>query len=212
MIIHKEKKQNKRLGGWQFWVDLYDSYVIKTPKTRSEIKEEVEKFLRWKNKMEELDERTNKMISNIKKATKIIKKSKIPKKYLAGLEFIESGKIKQKRVIPLDKYLEKLNKKERLRLIDKIMKFLLEMWKYGMHEYTYKFFSNLGLDKGRIVFIDPFEITSNKKKVLEQIKKQKWAKPEKYKKHLSDKEITYLINKLNKTFTKENIKKYWKAK
>jgi len=205
-------QQNKRLGGWQFWVDLYDNHVIKTPKSREEIKEEVEKFLRWKNKLEELDERTDKMIFDIKNATKIIKKSKIPKKYLADLEFLENGKIKQKKVRPLDEVLKKLNKKHRLGLIDKIIKFLLEMWKYGIHEYTYKVFSNLGLEKERIVFIDPFEITSNKNKVLKQIKKQKWAKPEKYQKHLSNAEIDYLMEKLKNTLTEENLNKYWKTK
>ena len=205
-------QQNKRLGGWQFWVDLYDDYVIKTPKSREEIQEEVEKFLRWKNKLEELDERTDKMIFDIKNATRIIKKSKIPKRYLADLEFLEGGKIKQKKVKPLDEVLKKLNKKERLKLIDKIVKFLLEMWRYGIHEYTYKVFSNLGLEKERIVFIDPFEITSNKNKVLKQIKKQKWVKPEKYQKHLSNNETDYLMKKLNKTFTEENLNKFWKTK
>ncbi|MAG39351.1 hypothetical protein CMI41_00065 [Candidatus Pacearchaeota archaeon] len=204
--------ENKRLGGWQFWVDLYDDYVIKTPKNRNEIKEEVEKFLRWKNKLDELNERTDKMIFDIKNATKIIKKSKIPKRYLANIEFLEDGKIKQKRVKSLDGVLKKLSKKQRLELIDKIAKFLLEMWKYGIHEYTYKVFSNLGLKKERIVFIDPFEITSNKNKVLKQIKKQKWAKPEKYQKHLSDNEIDYLMTKLKKTFTQKNLNKYWKTK
>ena len=105
-----------------------------------------------------------------------------------------------------------MNKKERLKLIDKIAKFLLEIWKYGIHENTYKFFSNLGLEKERIVFIDPFEITSKKNKVLKQIKKQKWAKSEKYQKHLSNEEIDYLMKKLNKAFTKENLNKFWKTK
>jgi hypothetical protein len=204
--------ENKRLGGWQFWVDLQEDYVIKTPRNRDEIKEKVEKFLRWKNKLEELDERTDKMILDVKNATKIIKKSKIPKKYLADLKFLENGKIKQKRVKPLDEVLKDLDKNGKLKLIDKIMKFLLEIWKYGIHENTYKFFSNLGLDKGKIVFIDPFEITSNKNKVLKQIKKQKWAKPEKYQKYLSGDEIDYLMKKLNKTFTEENLSKYWKTR
>jgi hypothetical protein len=205
-------KPKKRLGGWQCWVDVYDSYVIKTPKSRDEIREEVEKYLRWKNKLEELEERTDKMISDMEKAKRIITKSKVPTSYLADLEFIEGGKIKQKKVIPLDLALKKLNKKERLALIDKIAKFLLKMWEYGIHEYTYKFFSNLGLDNQKIVFIDPFEITSSKASVLKQIKKQKWKKPEKFKKHLSDKEVEYLFGKLNKTFTEENLKRYWKKR
>ncbi len=205
-------EQNKRLGGWQCWVELYNSYVIKTPKSREEIKQEVEKFLRWKNKLEELEERTDKMIFDIKNSSKIIKKSKIPKKLLANLEFIGNDKIKQKKVLPLDQALKNLKEKERFELINKIMKFLLKLWTYGIHEKTFKLFSNLGIDKGKIVLIDVFEITSNKEKVLKQLKKRSWAKPDNYKKHLSNKKVDHLIKKLDKTFTKRNLEKHWKTK
>lgn len=205
-------EQNKRLGGWQCWVELYNSYVIKTPKSREEIKQEVEKFLRWKNKLEELEERTDKMIFDIKNSSKIIKKSKIPKKLLANLEFIGNDKIKQKKVLSLDQALKNLKEKERFELINKIMKFLLKLWTYGIHEKTFKLFSNLGIDKGKIVLIDVFEITSNKEKVLKQLKKRSWAKPDNYKKHLSNKKVDHLIKKLDKTFTKRNLEKHWKTK
>jgi|ETNmetMinimDraft_26_1059896.scaffolds.fasta_scaffold113057_2 hypothetical protein len=205
-------EQNKRLGGWQCWVELYNSYVIKTPKSREEIKQEVEKFLRWKNKLEELEERTDKMIFDIKNSSKIIKKSKIPKKLLANLEFIGNDKIKQKKVLPLDQALKNLKEKERFELINKIMKFLLKLWTYGIHEKTFKLFSNLGIDEGKIVLIDVFEITSNKEKVLKQLKKRSWAKPDNYKKHLSNKKVDHLIKKLDKTFTKRNLEKHWKTK
>ena len=203
---------DKGLGGWQCWVDLYDSYVIKTPKSRDEIKAEVEKFLRWKNKLEELDEITDKMISDIKNSTKVIRKSKIPKECLANLEFIENGKVRQKKVIPLDEYLKRLNQKERLKLIDKIMKFLLKLWSYGIHEKTFKLFSNLGIDKDKIMLIDFFEITSDKNKVLKQLKKRSWQKKDNYKKYLSQKDMNYLIEKLNETLTRENLDNHWKIK
>ncbi|MCK4552680.1 hypothetical protein KAT80_00560 [Candidatus Pacearchaeota archaeon] len=205
-------EQKKRLGGWQCWVDLHNSYVIKTPKNRAEIKQEVEKFLTWKNKLEELDERTDKMIFDINNSTKIVKKSKIPKQLLANLEFIGHGKIKQKKVLVLEEALQNLKEVEKLKLIDKITKFLLELWKYGIHEKTFKFFSNLGIDKNKVILIDVFELTSNKKKVLKQIKKRQWAKTKRFKKHLPPKLIDHLIKKLDKTLTEKNLEKYWKTK
>ena len=205
-------EQNKRLGGWQCWVDLYKDYVIKTPKNRGEIKEKIEEFLKWENKLEELDKRTNKMISDIKDSTRIIKKSKISRKYLANLEFLENGKVRQKKVIPLDEFLIRLKEKERLILIGKIMKFLLKLWSYGIHEKTFKLFSNFGIDNDKIVLIDVFEITSNKTKVLKQIKKRSWKNTDNYKKHLSKKEIDYLIKKMNQTLTEKNLNRYWKTK
>src|SRR3989344_6308283 len=205
-------EQNKRLGGWQCWVDLYNDYVIKTPKNREEIKEKIEEFLKWENKLEELDKRTNKMISDIKNSTRIIKKSKISKEYLANLEFLENGKVRQKKVIPLDEFLIRLKEKERLILMGKIMKFLLKLWSYGIHEKTFKLFSNFGIDKDKIVLIDVFEITSNKTKVLKQIKKRSWKNADNYKKYLSKKEIDYLIKKMNQTLTEKNLNRYWKTK
>ena len=112
----------------------------------------------------------------------------------------------------LDQALKNLKEKERFELINKIMKFLLKLWTYGIHEKTFKLFSNLGIDKGKIVLIDVFEITSNKEKVLKQLKKRSWAKPDNYKKHLSNKKVDHLIKKLDKTFTKRNLEKHWKTK
>jgi hypothetical protein len=204
-------KRIKRLGGWQCWVDIYDKYVIKTPKDREEIEEEVKKFLIWKKKLGELDKRTDKMILDIKDSTRIIKRSKIPKKLLADLEFLNDGRVKQKRVVVLDEKIKKLSESEQKKLINKITKFLLILWEYGIHEKTFKIFSNLGLDDGEIVLIDIFEITSNKQKVLKQLRKKSWQNPERFKKHLSEKMTGYLIKKLNNTFTKENLNKHWKV-
>ncbi|MFH1501115.1 MAG: hypothetical protein ABIE22_04195 [archaeon] len=162
--------------------------------------------------MEIWKKKTDKIILDIKNSESIVKKSKIPKKYLADLEFINGGKIKQKKVIPLSEFLKKLNEKERLKLIDKTTKFLLKLWSYGIHEKTFKLFSNLGIENREIMLIDVLEITSNKNKVLKQIRKKGWAKPDNYKKYLSKKEIDYLIEKMNQTLTKENLNNYWKKK
>ncbi len=199
----------KRLGGWQCWIDIYEGYVIKTPKNKKEIETEVRKFLAWKSKLEELDKRTNKMLSDIKDSTKIIKKSKIPKELLADLEFIENNKVKQKKVIDLKEKIKKSKSKETKELLDKIIKFWLELWKYRIHEKTFKFLSNLGWDGKRVVLIDVFELTSNKKKVLKQIKKKQWNKPERFEKHLSKELLDYFMDQLDKNLTEKNLDKYW---
>lgn len=205
-------KEIKRVGGWQCWVDIYKYHVIKTFKSKEEIQEEVKRFLIWKNKLDELDIRTEKMILDINNSTKIIKRSKIPRKLLADLEFLEEGKIKQKRVIVLDEKIKQLQESEQKKLIRKVTKFLLVLWEYGIHEKTFKIFSNLGLDNERIVLIDIFEITSNKSKVLKQLKKRPWQNQELFRKHLSEKMTSYLIEQLNNTLTKENLNKKWKTK
>lgn len=202
----------RRLGGWQCWVDIHDYHVIKTFKSKEEIKEEVEKFLKWENKLEELEERTDKVISDIQNSTRIIKKSRIPKRLIADLEFLDNGKVKQKRVLVLHEKLNELNNTEKKELIDKISDFLLELWKYGIHEKTFKIFSNLGIDKDDLVLIDVFELSSNKKRVLKQIKKRQWSKVGKYKKEISPELVKYLVNRLDKTLTEENLERCWNIK
>ncbi len=199
----------KRLGGWQCWVEVYKNYVIKTPKNREEIEHEVRKFLTWKGKLEELEKRTNKMVSDIKDSTKIIKKSKIPMRLLADLEFIEDNKVRQKRVIDLNEKIKNSNSEEVKELLDKIIKFWLKLWEYNIHEKTFKFFSNLGWDGKRVVLIDIFELTSDKEKVLKQIKKSPWNKPERFEKNISEKLHNYFMKQLDENLTEKNLDKYW---
>jgi len=152
-------KPQERIGGWQCWVDIYDDYVIKTFKTKSEIKESVQRYLDWIGKQEEPEERTNKMLEDVKNSTKIIKKSKSPIDLLADLEFLKNGSVKQKKVIVLSEAMENKKKSEQIKLIDELVKFILQLWSYGIHEKTFKFFSNLGVDNNKIVLIDVFELT-----------------------------------------------------
>jgi hypothetical protein len=205
-------KESKRLGGWQCWVEVYEDHVIKEFKTKNEIKEEVRKFLKWKGRLGELNEWTERMLFDIENSTKIIKNSKIPSELLANLEFLRNNKLKQKKVVVLREFVKDLDEKETKSLIVQIRKFLLTLWKYGIHEKTFKVLSNLGYDNGKIVLIDPFEITSDKKKVLKQLKKKQWQDIEKYKKDISEKMAKYLIKELDKTFTKDNLDKHWKSK
>jgi len=175
-----------RKGGWQCWVDIYSDYVIKTPKTRKEISKTIKRYLDSIGKPDELKDRVNKIIKDVKDSTKIIKSSKIPKKLLAFPKFLSRGKINQKRVIVLDEkfdeLLEENRKKEVKQLIDKSIVLLIELWKYELHEKTFKFYSNLGLLNNEVVLIDFLELTNKKEKVEKQIKNKGWKHLEKIKK------------------------------
>src|SRR3989338_10066244 len=109
----------QKFGGWQFWVEVYDDYVIKTPKTKKEVEERVKSFLSKIGRIEELDERVEKVMSDIDASKKIILKSKVPRSLLANLEFLKNNKIKQSRVIILGEALAEANKKDAEKLIEK---------------------------------------------------------------------------------------------
>ena len=201
-------KQIRRIGGWQCWIDFYEDYVIKTPKTKEEIEENVSRYLRSINKIERLEKIVKTMLDDIKKSTKIINSSKIPKRLLGDVEFLEKGKVKQKRAIVLSEALTN-SSNEAKELIKKTTSFLIELWKYGIHEKTFKIWSNYGVLDKRIILIDLFELTNNKEKVKKQIQKRKWNRPEKFRKILSEKLTNYFINELDKKLTIKNLNKYW---
>ncbi len=211
-----KKDYIKRIGGWQVWVEVYKDYVIKTPKSKKEIKETIKRYLDAIGKPEELKERTQKMIEDINNSTKIIKKSKIPFKILGNLEFLDKGKIKQKRAIVLQNKLDSLVKKDKIKeakkLIDKSINFLIELWKYGIHEKTFKIESNLGIIDNKIVLLDLFELTNKKEKVKKQLKKKNWDKSRSWIDKIPEKLHLYTIKQIKKKLTIKNLNKYWRSK
>ncbi len=161
-------------NGWQFWVEIEGNEVIKTPKSESEIKEKVKKYLDYIGKPKELGKRTKKMLEDIKNSSRIINKSNIPRELLANLEFIEDRKIKQSVAKVLE---EAINENEHPQeLIDKSVNLLIKLWTYGIHEKTFKFLSNMGVINKEIVLIDPSGLTETKENAPRPNSAKIWQK------------------------------------
>lgn len=209
-------KPNK-MDGWQMWVEVYEDYVVKTLKSKKEVKEKIKSYLKFMGEIESINERTKKLMGSTKQSIKIIKESNIPKELLANLEFLKDRRIKQTKVKVLGELINDLyneNKiKEAKKIIDKYVNFIFELWQYCIHENTFKLESNFGISENKeIVIIDPFEITSNKEKVIIQINKKKWDKPRRYYQKLPDEIIKYFIEEANKKWTINNLNKFWGTK
>jgi len=204
---------NKIKRGWQFWIEDFGDYVIKTPKSKKEVSEKLKEYFRA-SKSNELDKRVNKIMQDIEKSTKLLKRSKIPDSFLADLEFLDKKKIKQKKVKVLEQELEELYKKGKIKeskdLIEKLIKFLIKLWEYGLHESTYKFYSNFGVFDGKIVLIDPFELMGQKEKVKAQIRKRKWHKPKRYEKKEFKEIFVYFEKEMDNHMNLKNLDKHWK--
>ena len=206
----KDKVLEKK-EGWQMNVDIYDDYVIKYPKNKEQITESILPYLKSIGKEEELEERTKNMIDGVNKATKILKEVNMPSKYLARITFLNEGKIKQKKVLLLDQIFITLKNEQQIKkIIDGYINFVVFLWKYGIHENTYKMHSNFGMLEDKLVLIDPFEITNKKEKVLSQIERKKWAKHSKYGNNLSGEMKDYLIKKANEIWTEEKLNEVWR--
>ena len=199
--------------GWQCFVEIEGNNVIKRIKTKEEVSKKVKEYLMFKNSLELLEERAEKVYSDIKNSLKVVEESRIPKAYLANAE-INNNTIKQDKVVLIgDKISELLNEnrtEEAEKLVTTLADFIIELWRYKIHEYNYKFYSNYGLDKnGNIVLIDFLEITNDKEKVRKHITNKKWDNPERYLHKINIKIANFFVKILNKRLTLDNLEKNW---
>lgn len=201
--------------GWQCFVKFEGDKVVKKIKTKKEISKSVKRYLESKDSLDLLGERVEKIHSDIGNSLKIVEISNTPKSFLANAK-IKENIIEQDKVISVGEKVNELikggNEKEAKKVIEDLIDFIIELWEYKIHENTYKFYSNYGVDKnGSIVLIDFLEITDDKEKVKKQIKNKKWEKPEKYLHKIDKKIADYFIEQANKKLTLNNLEKNWRV-
>ena len=197
--------------GWQVNIEYFEDYVIKTPKTESEIRETITRYLNSVGKIEELDKRIKDMQDGWARGLDIISKTKIPPKMLGYLEFLEHGKIKQKRVRVLEEVWNQLVKngktEEMKKIVGKTLEFILELWKYSVHETTGKIGYEFGLMDKDIILIDFGELSQKKSTAEKQITKKYWGKS--ISKYCTKEVAEYFNKKANEILTIENLNKNW---
>ena len=169
-----------RDGGWQVNVEYFPDYVIKTPKTEGEIREKISRYLSVIGKMEELDKKVLDMQEGWKEGLNIVASKNLPNEMLGFVEFLPNGKVKQTRVQVLQdvwkECIEKgdLNKMEKT--VEGVIEFITELWRYGVHEKTFKVGYEFGLMGERIMLIDFGELGTDKEVARRQLKKKSWNK------------------------------------
>ena len=209
-----DKNRLQRKGGWQANVEYFDDYVIKTPKTKDEIIERVHKYLNKIGKLEELDERVSDMQKGWKDGLEIIQGKDLPLGMLGFLEFLEDGRIKKRRVVVLEDIWNDLADTKQFDemklIIDKTIDFIVELWKYGLHEKTGKVGYEFGLMDDKIILIDFGELTEDKNAVEKQIKKEYWEKP--ILKHCRKEVGDYFNLKAGEILTLETLNENWNLK
>src|SRR6056297_1714803 len=93
------------------------------------------------------------------------------------------------------------------KIIEKTLKFIVELWKYGVHEKTFKISFEMGILNNKIILIDIGEITDNKKIAEKQIMKKSWEG--KHEKHLPKKVSNYLNKKASEVLTINTLNDNW---
>jgi hypothetical protein len=200
--------------GWQANIEYFEDYVIKTPKTEPEIRETITRYLSSIGKIAELDKRVKDMQEGWRRGLEIISKVKIPSKMLGYIELLDGGKIKQKRVRVLEEVWNELVKKRKIEemkiLVDKTLEFIIELWKYGIHETTGKIGYEFGLMGKDIILIDFGELSQKENTAEKQIINKYWEKS--ITKYCAKEVVDYFNQKALKVLTIANLKKNWNKK
>ena len=158
-----------------------------------------------KKKRSFLDILTNTKLKNIslvlkqhkvaKSQTLLIKKklSVLPASLLGNPRFINSYNYKQDKVELLYEYFENHSIEENKAIIKKYLELVVELLKYGIHDYTYKFKNSYGVtSQNEVVFIDFNEITASKDEVLKLVDSRHWLIEAQYTK-FPEGELKYFI-------------------
>lgn len=197
--------------GWQANIEYFEDYVIKTPKTLEEMKIEITRYLESIGKIAELEKRVKDMQEGWARGLKLVSNSRIPNKMLGYLEFLDNGKIKQRRVLVLESVWNELvakgKKKEMKKIVDLTLAFIVELWRYGVHETTGKIGYEFGLMGQDIILIDFGELSEKRSTAEKQIAKRYWEKS--ITKYCSKEVADYFNERAKKVLTKEKLYLNW---
>ena len=204
-----DKKQ--RTGGWQVNVEYFEDYVIKTPKTVEEITATVSKYLNHIGKIDELEARVKDMHEDWETGLKIVKSGRIPYKMFGHLEFLDGSRIKQSKVAVLQDIWDELydsgKENEMKAVVDKSLDFVVELWRYGVADKTFKVGYEYGLMDGEIMLIDFGELTRDRKMIENKVKKRKWEG--KMKEYSHPEVAKYFNERAKEVLTLDVLEKNW---
>ena len=209
----KEIGKGLRSGGWQANIEYFKDYVIKTPKTEEEIRKKISPYYESREGSKKVEGKIKKLKNDWNNSMEFVKAGKLPLKLLAFPEFLENGKIKQKRVEMLFEKFENLMSENKFddakRLVDRVIDFIINLWKYGIQELTLKFYSEMGLLDGEIVLVDLGELTDDKNEVKRIIQ---ITKPlENLRRFHHDEVLDYYQEQIKRRLTLEKLEECWKT-
>lgn len=145
---------------------------------------------------------------NLKSILKKLKR--IPQEIFAYPVFVKGLNYSQDKVTIVADILNKNNFDTNKKIIDQYIAFQKILWSHQMHDKTYKFQQNYGLNKnGQLVCIDFGEFVYTKEEALKSINGQKWLARATYK-NWADKELkNYYTESMKKLMIRKNLNNHW---
>lgn len=209
-------KPTKTKQSWQWEVFFYPRYVIKRrlsyTKTRAAV-------VRWKHfegkPRQEVEQRTKAVIEEVDHAVAFLKRSAVPRRLLAELEFLPDGTLRQRRAVTLGVRFRNLTKKKHFAsardLVDRYIDLNFDLWRWGVFERIFKFSRNNGVIGRRVVLLDPFELLYTKPEIEARLRKKPWRHWIRENK-LPPSLAAYFRRQCDKAFTVFTFRKLWRLR
>jgi hypothetical protein len=200
-------------GDWQVRVEVYKDYVLKIPKTVSEIMQQI-KQSDWTKKFtdKKIKIMANDSLAKHHKSVDIIKRSGVPLSLFADPEWLDKDMIKQKRVLIINDALKNKNYSN-IEILKECIDSYVDLWTYGLFDTSWNFTLNNGINKdGNIVFVDVGECSDNIKELQLMLQEQSWKTAYSMRQDIGESLQKSLLAYAKKILTLENLKQVWKSK
>lgn len=204
-----------RKSGWQVNVLIYNDYVIKELKSYEESRERIAPYLRHKGKSEkEIDEAARQAIDDMQRSLRIVKASNCPKEFMGNPEFLDDKRFRQDKATDLVEEMRAQLQNGSIdlakQILDDYINLNLELWRYGIHEKTYKL-DNFGYVGERMILMDFLELSDDHEFIMRQLKEIDWSRVcGRYR--LPEMINDYFVEEARKRLTVENFEGNWRTR
>jgi hypothetical protein len=194
--------------GLQYTVYQSGDEVKKVPKSPEDMADYLSKY---HEDAEEIQEGVRKAVKRREEVKKRLEGKNVP--VIASFRF-DSDVIFQKKVNVTGDVLENSGLEEKKELIDAYVRLVKDCWKYGIHDMSYNFTLNTGLDdKFRILQIDIGDLIFSRERVRREVSNRKWLEESaSYNKHISEKLRPYYRRKMEDKLTVNAFDENWGEK
>lgn len=166
--------------GWQCKVYIFQHHVVKVLKTYEET---------WQTVAREFSGDTAEAVGIVRGAVQpsiaLLAEHRPPPALVACFEVLGEGIFLQKRGENIGdvvaRHIKQAEFQEIRSLLERTLELVLELWRYGLSETSWKFNKNFGVtEDGQVALLDCLELTGDRDFVLGQLVKKRWRKKNKH--------------------------------
>lgn len=198
--------------GWQCKVYLFRHHVVKVLKTQEEAYSIIAR--ERPDQTADIDQLVEKTLRDARTSLQLLELRKPPAPLTAHFEVIGDGIFIQRRVERLAHTIARLSRQGEyagvLSLLQRYLALVLELWRYGIHDASWKFNKNFGLTpQGELVLLDCLELSGDVESVAADITQQRWKNMRRISSVLPQPLIGIFTAMMEQLLTEEKLRQTW---